>query len=178
MKRLIILLGFLLIGLMSYGQIDSIPTLTNVGTNANLKAAFRTSNDAISEVNDINTELADTVSLEDSDLEDYAVLKHADTLLVTDATYTLVLADDGRYIRANRATQVKITVPPYSSVAFPIGTTINVKMDNAGIVSFYEGTGVTLESILDSMTINTEHGWAKLIKRATNKWDLSGDIQD
>jgi hypothetical protein len=111
-------------------------------------------------------------------LFDYAVRKYADTLLVTDAAYTLVLADDGRIIRANRASQVTITVPPYSDVAFPVESVINFKMDAAGIVTFKAGSGVVLDSKNDSLSINVTHGWATLIKRAEDKWDLFGDLQD
>ena len=100
---------------------------------------------------------------------------HPDTLLVTTAGHTLTLADDGRLIRARRATMVTITIPSHTSVALPLGATVNIKMDSTGIVKFVYPTGY-LCSELDSVCINNKGGWATLIKRANNKWDLMGSL--
>jgi hypothetical protein len=107
----------------------------------------------------------------------YAPKYILDTLQITDA-YTLVLADAGRTIHANKATEVQITVPPEASVNFPIGTVINVEMVGAGIAHFKKGAGVVFESQKDSVCINTRYGWATLRKRAADKWSLFGAILD
>lgn len=114
----------------------------------------------------------DTISL-----SAVAVLKHADTLLVTD-NYTLVAADDGRTIAVTKGTFVKITVPLNSSVPFTNSTVINFFMGGAGIVKFVGASGVHLYAAKDSVTINTQWGWATLRKRGTNNWNLFGHLED
>ena len=109
-------------------------------------------------------------------LFDYAARKYPDTLLVTTAEYRPTLTHAGRLIRVNRGTQVKVFLPPDSTVNFPLNTILTFKMDGAGIVSFYKGTGVTRQSKLDSMTMNTQHTWSQWIKRAANKWEGLGDL--
>ncbi len=108
------------------------------------------------------------------DISSVAVMLYADTLLVT-AAYTLVLADVGRNIRVRSATHTRITIPASATVAFPLGTTINFKMDSTGTVKFVYPSGY-LCAELDSTTINNKGGWATLIKRTSDRWDLLGSL--
>ena len=110
------------------------------------------------------------------DIYDYVSRKYlTDTLLITDAGYTLVLADAGRYIRTYHATSVNIIVPPNTDVALPVGTVINF-VSTLGSINFVTGSGVTFNSELDSLNVANKGGGATLIKRATDKWDLVGSL--
>jgi len=111
------------------------------------------------------------------DIYDYVTRKYADTLLVTTVEFRPVIADAGKIIRCNHATQTKVFLPPDSTANFPLGSVLNFSMDNAGIVTFYESNSV-ITSKNDSASINVQYGWATAIKRAANKWDLLGDLQD
>jgi hypothetical protein len=44
----------------------------------------------------------------------------------TGTTYTTVLADDGKLVTCDNAASIALTIPPNSSVAYGIGTQINI----------------------------------------------------
>jgi len=68
-----------------------------------------------------------------------------------DANYTLVLSDAGKMIRCNSASAVAYTVPPLSSVAFPLGTTIVFRNIMAGgTLTITRGSGVVLWKALSN----------------------------
>jgi len=53
----------------------------------------------------------------------------------TGTTYTAVLADADTYIQFNNASAITFTIPPNSSVAFPVGTVIQMEQTGAGALS-------------------------------------------
>src|SRR5689334_11950484 len=53
----------------------------------------------------------------------------------TGTTYTLVLGDAGKVVEMNNAASNTLTVPPNSSVAFPVNTVIEVFQLGAGATS-------------------------------------------
>jgi hypothetical protein len=92
------------------------------------------------------------------------------------ASYTLVLADSGKVVEMNVASANNLTVPPNSSVAFPIGTIIEVTQLGAGQTTFVPGSGVTIRSPSNKLKLTGQYSSASLRKRATNEWMLIGDI--
>jgi len=92
------------------------------------------------------------------------------------ASYTLVLADAGKLVEMNVATANNMTVPPNSSVAFPIGTVINVRQYGAGTTTIQQGAGVTIRSRGALIALAGPYAEATLSKRATDEWVLSGDL--
>jgi hypothetical protein len=60
------------------------------------------------------------------------------------AGYTLQLADGGKVVEFTNSTTANVTVPPNSSVAFPIGTVIWICRVGAGTLGLTAGSGVTL----------------------------------
>jgi hypothetical protein len=79
-------------------------------------------------------------------------------------------------IGMNAAGATTITVPPNSSVAFPVGTIIEVTRLGAGTVTFVAGAGVTLRSRGGLLGIGPQYGTVRLRKRATDEWVLTGDL--
>lgn len=96
--------------------------------------------------------------------------------LQTGTTYTFVLADKGKRVRANNASAQTYTVPPNSSVAFPVGSRIEVFQYGAGQVSIAAGAGVTIRSSGSKLKITGQYSAALLDKIATDEWLLVGDI--
>jgi hypothetical protein len=94
----------------------------------------------------------------------------------TGTTYTLVLADAGKNVELNNASAITLTVPPNSSVAFPVGTVIQMTQMGAGQVTFAPGAGVTIRSRGAVTKINAQYGVAAMYKRATDEWVLTGDL--
>ena len=91
-------------------------------------------------------------------------------------SYTLVLADAGKLVEMNVGTANNLTVPPNSSVAFPIGTVICGSQEGAGITTIVAGSGVTVNSRGQIKTTAAQYAEFTLRKRATNDWRLSGDL--
>jgi len=95
--------------------------------------------------------------------------------------YTLVLTDAGKYI-ANTSSGTTVTVPPNSSVAFPVGTVVTIVNQNgAGNMFIAQGVGVTI-TLAGTSTTGTRtlaggaglYSVATLLKIATNDWVASG----
>lgn len=91
------------------------------------------------------------------------------------ANYTAVLADSGQVVEMNAASAVNFTVPPNSSVAFPVGTVMEVCQLGAGQVTIVAGAGVTLRTP-SSLTTRAQYSSVGLRKRATDEWVVSGDL--
>lgn len=98
----------------------------------------------------------------------------------TGTTYTLVLGDAGKYVEMNNASTNTLTVPPNSSVAFPVGTEVTVIRTGAGLTVIAPGAGVTVDyySVSGSGTRSIKGQWsaATLVKRATDTWVLIGNL--
>lgn len=87
----------------------------------------------------------------------------------TGTTYTLVLADHGKDVRCSNAAAITLTVPPNSSVAFPLGALIAVSQSGAGAVTATAGAGVTLHAPFGAAT-TAQYDQRVLEKVATNEW--------
>lgn len=90
------------------------------------------------------------------------------------ANYTLALTDAGETLEMNNGSARTITVPPNSSVAFPVGTEISVLAQGAGDVTIVAGSGVTLLS--SDLKIDGQGKGCVLKKRATNEWYVIGAL--
>lgn len=92
------------------------------------------------------------------------------------SNYVLVLADEGKLVEMNVASANTLTVPPNSSVAFPVGSTVYVRQYGAGTSTITAGAGVTIRSRGSLIDLAGQYAEAVLTKRATDEWVLSGDI--
>lgn len=91
-------------------------------------------------------------------------------------TYTLALTDDGKVVEMNNASANTLTVPPNSSVAFPVGSQILVLQTGAGQTTLAAGAGVTINSKDGNLKLSAQWCAATLIKRATDVWVVVGDL--
>lgn len=94
---------------------------------------------------------------------------------VKTANYTLVLNDAGQIIELNSATAITVTIPADASVAFPIGTVLELCQLGAGQVTISGANGVTVHTST-SNTTRTQYSCASIRKRASNEWIISGDL--
>lgn len=94
----------------------------------------------------------------------------------TGTTYTLVLADAGKMVSLSNASAITMTVPPNSSVAFPVNTRIDLVQYGAGQVTVAAGSGVTIRSSGSKLKLSGQYSGATLWKKATDEWVLIGDI--
>ena len=98
----------------------------------------------------------------------------------TGTTYTFVLTDaNNTLVTASNASAQTYTIPPNSSVAYPIGSQINLIQIGAGQVSFAQGSGVTIASNGATSTApkcRVQYSSATCIKVGTDSWYVVGDI--
>jgi hypothetical protein len=93
----------------------------------------------------------------------------------TGTTYIFVLTDQNKWVSFNNASAVTVTVPPNSSVAFPVGTQIEGAQLGAGQVTFAQGSGVTIRNV-PGLKIAAQYGVYGLMKIATDEWVLYGRL--
>lgn len=94
----------------------------------------------------------------------------------TGTTYTLVLADaDNKVVELSNTSAITVTVPLESSVAYPIGSQIQLLQTNTGQVTVAGASGVTVNAT-PGLKLRAQWSFATLIKRAANTWVLVGDV--
>ena len=91
------------------------------------------------------------------------------------ASYTLVLTDQSDLVEISNASANTLTVPPNSSVAFPVGTTITILQTGVGQTTLTQGAGVTINGT-PGLKLRAQWSSATLIKRATDTWVAIGDL--
>jgi hypothetical protein len=92
------------------------------------------------------------------------------------ADYTLSsLTERDSMIEMNSASATTLTVAPNSSVAYPVGTSIDILRVGAGAVTVAAGAGVTL-NFTPGNKLRAQWSSATLVKRATDTWVLLGDL--
>jgi hypothetical protein len=97
----------------------------------------------------------------------------------TGTTYTTVLADNGKLVTQTNGSPITTTIPPNSSVAYPVGAQINVAQLGAGKVTFAQGAGVTIVSTgatASAPALRAQYSTATAIQTATDNWLVVGDI--
>lgn len=100
---------------------------------------------------------------------------------VSTTSDTFVLADlKNKLIRYSSTSNVAITIPLNSSVAFPVGSIVNViKTGATGTITIAGASGVTVTSsgaVSASPTITAQWKAASCIKVATDTWYVIGGI--
>lgn len=91
-------------------------------------------------------------------------------------SYTAVLGDAGKVVEMNVGSANNFTVPPNSSVAFPVNTRIDLAQYGAGQTSVVAGSGVTIRSASGHLKLTGQYSGATIYKRATDEWVLIGDL--
>lgn len=92
------------------------------------------------------------------------------------ASYILTLTDVNKVIEMNVAGANDLTIPPNSSVAFPVGSLIEVMQYGAGQTTLVPGAGVTIRSSGGKLKIAAQYGAASLRKIATDEWHAVGEL--
>lgn len=94
----------------------------------------------------------------------------------TGTTYTLVLADAGKHITLTNAASITFTVPLNATVAYPVGTEIEISQGGAGQVTIAATGGVTLHSFNSDLKLAGIYAGATLKKTATDTWLVVGNL--
>ena len=97
----------------------------------------------------------------------------------TGTTYTTVLADNGKLTTQSNASAITTTIPPNSSVAYPVGAQLNIAQIGAGQVTFAQGAGVTIVSTgatASAPKLRAQYSTATAVQTSANNWLIMGDI--
>jgi hypothetical protein len=89
--------------------------------------------------------------------------------------YTTVLTDRDKLVEVSSASGVTVTIPANSSVAYPVGTSIDILQTGAGQVTIAGAGGVTVNAT-PGLKLRTQWSSATLFKRATDTWVVFGDL--
>lgn len=161
------------------------PSLPTTGITSSVTTGHITHTYAIhSLVNQFDTTLSPTagqVPVGDGTVFDNRALLSTDIPTITANTqsgtaYTLVLGDAGKLVEISNASANALTVPPNSSIAFPVGTAIVIRQYGVGTTTITAGAGVTLRSRGAVFALAGQYGEASITKRATDEWVVSGDL--
>ncbi len=95
---------------------------------------------------------------------------------VQTASYTLALPDAWREVHMDVATANSLTVPPDSSVAFPLHATVAFGQKGAGTTTLVPGSGVTIRSPYATLDLRARYSRGRIRKIGTDEWWLEGDF--
>lgn len=111
---------------------------------------------------------------------DYKALVAADKVVPPNVqggtTYTFVLTDAGQAVEFTSNSAIALTIPANASVAFPIGTVIEIAQMGNGVITVGGDVGVTFNSRSGYYKTNGTYAMAYLRKRQLNGWLLTGDL--
>jgi hypothetical protein len=150
-----------------------ISTITNSGT-----LTLPTSTGTVALTSDITVTASSTTTLTNKTLTDAKINLAFDA---ETASYTAVLANNSQVVTMNNASANTFSIPTNASVAFPIGTQINVLQIGAGqttIQAVTSGT-TTIQSTGASAAapkLRARYSAATCIKAGTDLWYVTGDI--
>jgi hypothetical protein len=91
-------------------------------------------------------------------------------------SYTLSsLTERDDLIEMGKATAQTLTIPLNATVAFPVGTSLDILQTGAGQVTIAGAAGVTVNAT-PGLKLRTQWSSATLFKRAENTWVVYGDL--
>lgn len=93
----------------------------------------------------------------------------------TGTTYTAVLSDDGKLVTCDNGSAITFTIPTNATVAFGIGTQINIMQLGAGQITI-AGAGVTFRSEGSKLKTKGQYAVATCCKIATDTWVVVGNL--
>lgn len=133
----------------------------------------------VSNVVDLTDAVYDTLKLGGVEFSDGVQVKQGVPSLTAinaqTTAYTTVLTDRDKLVEVSSATGVTLTIPTNSSVAYPVGTSIDILQTGAGQVTIAGAGGVTVNAT-PGLKLRTQWSSATLFKRAENTWVAFGDL--
>ena len=91
-------------------------------------------------------------------------------------SYTLVLADAGKYVRCTNENAIAVTVPTNAAVAYNIGTVITIEQGDAGVITVAGDTDVTVNGYDSGLSTAGQYAVIQLLKTGSDAWTCIGGI--
>lgn len=92
----------------------------------------------------------------------------------TGTTYTLVLADAGKYVRCTNDDSIAVTVPTNAAVAYDTGTVITIEQGGAGVITVAGDTDVTVNGYDSGLSTAGQYAVIQLLKTGSDAWTCIG----
>ena len=90
-------------------------------------------------------------------------------------SYTLALSDSTNLVEMDSASANTVTIPSDSTVAFPVGSAVDVFQRGTGQTTLVAGSGVTL-LYTPGLKLRDRYSAATCVKRSANTWIVTGDL--
>jgi hypothetical protein len=150
-----------------------ISSISNTGT-----LTLPTTTGTLALTSDITVTDSSTTTLTNKTLTDAKINLAFDA---ETASYTAVLANNSQVVTMDNASANTFSIPTNASVAFPVGTQINVLQIGAGQTTIQAVTSGTTTILSTGATaaapkIRARYGMATCVKAATDTWYVIGDI--
>jgi len=98
------------------------------------------------------------------------------TIIQRTDSYTLAaLTERDSLIEINKSSAATLTIPTNATVAWPIGTSIDILQTGTGQVTIAGAAGVTVNAT-PGLKLRTQWSSASLLKRGTDSWVVVGDL--
>jgi hypothetical protein len=98
------------------------------------------------------------------------------TIVQKTASYTLSsLTERDNLIEVASASGTTLTIPLNATIAYPVGTSIDILQTSTGQVTIAGASGVTVNAT-PGLKLRTQWSSATLFKRATDTWVVMGDL--
>ena len=96
----------------------------------------------------------------------------------TGTAYTLALTDAGNCVEMDNAAANTVTIPPNSTIAYGVGTTILIRQMGAGQTTLVAGSGVTIRNPHETLKLFKQYTSVALHKRAIDEWCIEGNLAE
>jgi hypothetical protein len=162
---------------LAYAITGAVGTVTSITAGTGLSGGTITSTGTIAIDSTVAT-LTGTQTLTNKTLTDPKINLAFDA---ETASYTAVLANNGQVVTMDNASANTFSIPTNASVAFPIGTQINVLQIGSGQTTIQAVTSGTTTILSTAATaaapkIRARYGMTTCIKASTDLWYVVGDI--
>ena len=94
----------------------------------------------------------------------------------TGTTYTAVLTDADKIISMNNASANTLTIPANTSVAYPVGTKLNIMQLGAGATTVAITTDTLNVNANFTLVLNGQYAMATAVKVTSTTWVLTGNL--
>lgn len=157
---------------------DYETTLAITDPTADRTITFPDATGTVALTSDITVTASSTTTLTNKTLTDAKINLAFDA---ETASYTAVLANNSQVVTMDNASANTFSIPTDASVAFPVGTQINVLQIGAGQTTIQAVTSGTTTILSTGGTstapkLRTRYSMATCIKSATDTWYVVGDI--
>lgn len=128
------------------------------------------------EISEYNGTTYDSKRVTGLNIYDYCNTPPIKGCMFAGTNYDFILTDAGKYLSMSYGSACTMTIPTNASVAFPVGSVIQIEQAGAGQVQILGASGVTIQSESSKTKLVGQYATCFIIKKDTNIWTLAGNL--